>query len=49
MYSFVKIAPNGRTVKWPNPTPGDHYLNKLEFTLHEDASTQITEFWSIGF
>lgn len=32
----------------PHPTPGYHNLNKLEFSLHEDASTQVKSFWLIG-
>lgn len=29
---------------WFNPTQGDHDLNKLEITLHEDASTQVSPY-----
>lgn len=33
----------------PNPTPGDQDLNKLESTLSEDASIQITAFLANRF
>lgn len=42
MYSNVKSL-------WPNPTSRDHDLNKLESTLPDDTSTQVTDFLAIRF
>lgn len=43
---FLKIFPINSSIKldlplWPQPTPGEHGLNKLESVILEDASTQI--------
>ena len=29
---------------WPHPTPGGHDFHNFEFTLPEDASTQVSAF-----
>lgn len=34
---------------WPHSTPIDHDLNKLEFTLPEDASNKSLAFLTKGF
>lgn len=34
---------------WQNSTPGDNDLNKIEFILPEDASTQIIAFLANWF
>ena len=34
---------------WPHPTPGGHDFHKLEFTLPEDASTQVSAFLVLWF
>lgn len=41
---FYKLLCNILTPKWPNSTLGDNDLNKIEFTLPKDASTQIIAF-----
>lgn len=43
---FLKIFPINSSIKldtplWPQPTPGEHGLNKLKSAKLEDASTQI--------
>lgn len=44
IYSFVKIWPP----LWPHSTHGDHDLMKLECTLSEDASNQVSAFSLFG-
>lgn len=34
---------------WPHPIPSDYDLNKLVYTLPEDASTQIIDFLAKWF
>lgn len=46
--SSVKRWASMVTQMWPETTPGDHNVNKLESTLLKDASTHITAFWPIS-
>lgn len=48
--SFKEFSLNSTpTHFWPHPTPMDYDLNKFEYTLIEDAFTQVTVFRLIGF
>lgn len=42
--NFLYIFQNIRPPLWPHPTPKDHNLSKLKSTLHEDGSSQVTDF-----